>query len=342
MRRRYFLSGAALAASACVRKRQNGPLREVSVALSEHLSVSSMYLAEESGYLRQAGFQFKAIRLSVLQAIPLLAGGELDVILGGVSSQLLNAVARGMKIRVVAGREYVNPSCGEDYTLYAHRGVFGGGAIDPRRLKGKRFSVRSRGITELVLDTFLRTFGMKPEDVERVDLPLNESLAALAGRKIDALFDLELSRSRLALSPDIVKVWRFADVQPFHQYSFVIFGDSMLRAGLGPGSRFLAAYLQAAGEFLDGRTPRFMRDFAASHSLDVEKTVAECRDTFPRDGAVDIASLQRTIDWHVGKGYATQPMKAEQLIDPSFLEEARKLLASGRWRVGPGTPQEHL
>ncbi len=255
MRRRHFLTGAALAATACARKPQDEPQREVSVALAEHLSVSTMHLADERGYLRQAGLQFKPMRLSPLQAIPLLAGGKLDVFLGGVPSPVLNAVIRGMNIRVVAGREYVSPSCGEGYTLYAHRGAFGGGAIDPRRLKGKRFSVRSRGITEFILDTFLNTFGMKMEDVQRVDLTLSDSLAALSERKIDALFDIELSRSPLAISPDIVKVWRFSEVHPFHQFSFIIFGDSMLRAGLGPGSRFIAAYLQARASFWTASRP---------------------------------------------------------------------------------------
>jgi NitT/TauT family transport system substrate-binding protein len=332
MRRREFVAAGVIATSACG-ARVESPLRDVSVALSEHLSVSTMYLADESGYVRQAGFQFKPMRISALQAIPLLASGKLDVILGGVPSQLLNAVARGMNIKVVAGREYVSPSCGEGYVLYAHREAFKGGAIDPRRLRGRRFSVRSRGITEFILDSFLKHFGMKPEDVDRVDLPLKESLAALAGGKIDALFDIEISRSPLATSPEIVKVWRFAEVQPFHQYSFVIFGDSLLKAGLGPGSRFLAAYLAAAGDFLDGRTPKFMREFAATHGLDVEKTVAGCRDTFPRDGAIDLPSMQRSIDWNVSKGYATRALRAEEIVDTKFLMEGRRLLASGQWRV---------
>lgn len=341
MRRRdWFAAAAGLAGWSCTRKRPEATLRDVSVSMSEHLSVSSMHLAEELGYLRMAGFQFKPVNLNALQAIPLLAGGRLDVILGGVPPQLLNAVSRGMQIRVVAGREYISPSCGEGYTLYAHKSVFQGGPVEPRRLKGKRFSVRKRGITEFVLDTFLEAQGMKPEDVERVDLPLKESLAALAGNKVDALFDIELSRSPLAISPDIVKVWRFSDVHPFHQYSYVIFGDSMLKAGRGPGSRFLAAYLQAAGEFLDGRTPQYMREFAERNQLDVNKTVSACRDTFPRDGAIDMASVQRTLDWSAARGYATSGMKAEDIVDTSFLEEARALLRSGAWRSQAGGGRE--
>jgi NitT/TauT family transport system substrate-binding protein len=335
MRRRDFSAALALLMASCGREPESAPLREISVALSEHLTVSTMHLADELGYLAQAGFRMNVVRLSAIQAVPLLAGGKLDVILGGVPAPLINAVLRGMAIRVVAGREYVSPSCGDGYTLYAHRNAFGTGPIEPARLKGKRFSVRSRGITEFILDTFLKAHGMTTNDVERVDLSLNESIAALAGNRIDAMFDPELSRSPLSISPDIVKVWRFAEIHPFHQYSFVIFGDSMLKEGLAPGARFLAAYLKAAAEFQNGRTPQFMRDFAASHNLDVEKTIAECRDTFPADGRIDAESLQRTLDWHGAKGYATGTLQAETLIDGRFLEEAHRLLKNGEWLTHP-------
>ena len=334
MRRRALLA-AALGAAGCGKKPEAGTRREVSVAMSEHLTVSSMHLAEELGYLRMAGFLFKPLTLTPQQAIPLLAGGKVDVFLGGVSPQILNAVARGMRIRAVAGREYVNPACGEGYTLYANRRAFGGGPVEARRLKGRRFSVRKRGITEFVLDTFLKSQGMKQDDVERMDLPLKESLAALAANKVDALFDVEMSRSPLAVSPQILKVWRFSEVHPFHQFSFVVYGESMLKQGLGPGSRFLAAYLQAAGEFLDGRTPRFMREFAKRNGLDVDRTVHECRETFPRDGSIDIASLERTLTWNAERGYTTRAVRPEEIVDDSYLKESRSLLRTGLWRVAP-------
>ena len=333
MQRRQFLSAMSLAAVGCAKPREAAPIREVSVALSEHLTVSAMYLADEKGYLRDAGFKMNPLGVSGIQAVPLLAGGRLDVILGGAPSPLINGVLRGMPIRLVAGREYVSPACGDGYTLYAHKAAFAGGPIDPKRLKGKRFSIRSRGITEFMLDAFLEAQGMSGEDIECVDLPLREALAALAGNKIDALFDPELSRSPLAISPDIVKVWRYVDAQPFHQYSFVIFGESMLKAGREVGARFLAAYLTAAGDFLDGETPHFMRDFASRHGLDVDRTIAECRETFPRDGAVDVASVQRIVDWNVAKGYVAAPLEAAQLIDTSYLDEAHRLIESDAWRV---------
>lgn len=335
MRRRELLA-AALGAAGCGRKAEQGAERVVTVAMTEHLSVSSMHLADELGYLRMAGLKMQAVTLMPQQTVPLLAGGKLDVMLGGAPPPMQNAMARGMKIRVVAGREYMSPACGEGFTLYANRKAFGGGPVEARRLKGKRFSVRLRGITEWVLDEFLKAHGMGPEDVERVDLPLKESLAALAAGKVDGMFDVELSRSPLAMSPEIVKVWRLAEILPFHQYSFVIFGESMLQEKSEVGSRFLAAYLQAAGEFQDGRTPRFMREFAAKNKLDVEKTVKECRATFARDGAIDMASLERSLEWSASKKYATRRVRAEEIVDGRYLERARAMLKSGEWKVAAG------
>jgi NitT/TauT family transport system substrate-binding protein len=310
-----------------------GPEREISISVSQHLSVAVAHLAEESGYFRQAGIRLKKLSLRVPQAVPLLAGGKLDVALGGLGANLVNVVLRGMSTQVVAGRERANPDCGEPFSLYAHRGVFDTEEIDLRRLRGRRFSVRRHGIADFILDIFLADIGLSRDDIECVDLSLQESMAALSSRKVDALFDLEFSQSPLAASPDIVRVWRFAEALPGHQYSFVLFGDSMLKEDLQVGARFLAAYLKAAQEYQEGRTPEFLREFAAQHKLDEQSIVSACRDTYPTDGSIDLPSIQRMVDWYVSRGLATEPLPASRLVDTRFLELAQRLLASGSWQV---------
>jgi NitT/TauT family transport system substrate-binding protein len=301
--------------------------------MSQHLSVAVAHLAEENGYFRQAGIRLKKLNFRVPQAVPLLAGGELDVALGGLGANLVNVILRGMSTQVVAGRELANPDCGDPFSLYSHRGVFDTAEIDPRKLKGCRFSVRRHGITDFILDTFLDDVGLTRDEIECVDLSLQESIAALASRKVDALFDPEFSRSPLAASPDIVKVWRFAEAHPNHQYSFILFGDSMLKGDLQVGARFLAAYLKAARDYQEGQTPQFLRDFATQHKLDQEDIVSACRDTYPADGSIDLPSIQRMVEWYVRRGLATESLPASRLVDTRYLEEARRLLASGSWRV---------
>ena len=307
-------------------------LQPLAISMSERLTLASAYLAQESGYFRDAGFELEITRFSNTQSIPLLAGGRLDVAFGGAPASFINAVSRNMPLRIVAGREHVNPDCGEAFSLYARRSVFDGGEIDPK-LRGKRFAVRSAGITEFVLDVFLEDLGMTRQDVETVDLSVREAIVALIGGKIDAILDTEFARSPEAVSPDIVKVWRFADARPGYQYSYIVFGQKMLEADVQVGGRFLAAYLHASSEFLQGKTPQFMRDFAATHGLDLEATISECRETFIEDGSIDLASLQTTVDWHRANGRVTEPVQASALADDRFVKEAQRLLRSGEWRV---------
>lgn len=336
MKRRELLLSLPAALLAGCRRRPPGQLRTLSVSVAEHLSLSPFYLAMEEGYFGEAGFEVELVRLGGIQALPLLAGGKLDVSFGGLSASVLNAVARGMRIRVVAGREFANPGCGESLTLYAHRAAFGDGPIDPRRLRGKRFSIRLRGITEFVLDVFLKQHGLESDDVQKVDLPLSEALAALAANRIDAFMDAELAQSPLSVSPDLVKLWRLVDALPGHQYSFILFGESLLEAPVETGARFLAAYLEGAKRFLEGVTPRFMIEFAEKHGLDLQKTVSACRATFAPDGAIDLASIERIIEWNFTKGYATERLEPSRLIDTRFIEEARQMVRSGAWRLAPG------
>jgi len=334
-RRQILSGGAALVATGCARKPESVALREVSVALSEHLSGASVYLADELGLFAEAGFRINRVRLSARDAIPVLAGGKLDIAFGGVAAPLVTAVASGMSIRVVAGREVADPECGESFSLYANRSIFGTGPVDPQKLRGRRICIRKRGISEFLLDTFLKLNGIPHDAVEKVDLPLNEAIAALTSQRIDALLDIEFARSPAAASPQVVRVWRFADTQPGHQYSYIIFGKAMLEDRPG-AARFLAAYLEGARRFLRGETPKFMTEFATTYGLDVEQVVKACRKTFREDGSVDLPSLERLFAWQYERGYATLPLKVSQLIDTSHLEAAQRMLADGTWRVNAG------
>jgi ABC-type nitrate/sulfonate/bicarbonate transport system substrate-binding protein len=336
MRRRHFLgfaAGLSLGASTrCGGDSDPAGRQPLAVSLSERLTLASAYLAEESGYFRDAGFELDIVRFSNTQVIPLLAGGRVDVAFGGLPASFINAVANDQQARIVAGREYVNPNCGEAFSLYARREVFGDGPVEAGKLRGKRFAVRSAGITEYVLDAFLDDNGMSREDVETVDLSVREAIVALAAGSIDAILDTEFARSPEAVSPQIVKVWRFADARPGYQYSYVLFGQRMLE-DVEAGARFLAAYLKAGQDFLAGKTPQFMLDFAAKHGLDVQETVSQCRDTFAVNGTIDEPSIRQTVAWHARHGRVPKLLEPSELCDSRFVTEANRLLADDRWRV---------
>jgi hypothetical protein len=70
---------------------------------------------------------------------------------------------------------------------------------------------------------------------------------------------------------------------------------------------------------VNGKTPKFLEDYAKSNGLDTAKIRRGCRSSAAADGHIQQESLQFYIDWAVKRGYCPRPMHASQLIDTRFL-----------------------
>jgi NitT/TauT family transport system substrate-binding protein len=288
--------------------------------------MSSFYLAHELGYFVEAGLEveIQQVRFSAEMAV-LLAGGELDVSFLAINPSFINAVAKGAKLKIVGGREIASPTCGTVGTVYGHRRSFPQGLADLRWLKGKRIAiVKKASIQEFFLDTLLESVGMSSDDVQVVELRRSEAVAALVGRKIHALLAHSFDKDPASLSSQIVRGSGFSQVLPNFQYTYLVFGQALLMTDATIGAKFFSAYLRGAKEFLEGRTPRFMEEYARSNGLDPKNTREACRNTFTPDGTINLEDLQKFIDWTVRRGYCPEPVKAAQLVDTRFLAEVRR------------------
>jgi hypothetical protein len=52
----------------------------------------------------------------------------------------------------------------------------------------------------------------------------------------------------------------------------------------------------------------------------------DCRETFTVDGTIHLENLQFQTDWAARRGYILRRVRAVDLIDLRFLEEARRVL----------------
>ncbi|MGD0200621.1 MAG: ABC transporter substrate-binding protein [Bryobacteraceae bacterium] len=322
-RRHFFTALAGMATEGCSRK--GAPqLRSVLVGALPYLSMSGFYLARELGYFSDAGLDVQVQQLpGAQQAIPLLAGGKLDVSFAALSPAFINAAGRGARARIVAGREIISPAY-SDNALYGRRAAFPRGLKVLKELAGKRIAIPGRAmIAEFWLDAILERAELSQSDVQIVMLGHSESVAALLAGKIDAMLGGSFAdRSFDALSPDILLGIRLADVLPNSQFSHVIFGERLLDGALEVGARFLAAYLRGSREFMRGRTPRFLDEYARANGLDPKRAREAHRNTVTADGSIDMQSLQRYRDWAVRKGYCPEAVRVSQLVDTRFLDEA--------------------
>jgi len=329
MRRRDLLArcltGVALAAGSACSRRRASSLQKLRVGASRQLSTSSLHLAYELGLFREAGFDVEILQTGgPLNAMALLAGGKCDVQFGSFNIALLNAVVKGLPLRIVAGRELAVVNCGNMGAIYGSRRTFPHGLTDITQLKGKRVATgRAIGIAEFVLDAHLAGAGLSTRDVTTVSLDFRQDVAALLGGGVDAMVVTDdFDRDLTSLSSEFVHTPGLARIYPGFQYSYIFFGRTMLASELDRGARFLSAYLRGAREFARGRTPRFMADFARAYGLDPSRAVTVCRNSFPLDGAIDLNSVRLFADWAAGRKYVPRRVEVSELVDDRFLRRA--------------------
>jgi NitT/TauT family transport system substrate-binding protein len=327
VKRREFLSGiiagAALAEMACSRSAPQTKLRKLKIAASRRLTTSSLHLAYELGYFKEAGFDIEILQAgNAGTSMALLAGGKVDAYLGGASTALLNAIIKGLRLKIVAGREVASTSCGNIGAVYGLRRTFPRGLDDLGQLRGKRVATGPAiGLAHFSLDSHLAHAGLTRQDIHTVSLDFRESVPALLGGGVDAIigtddFDKELA----SLSSNLVHSAGLASIHPDFQYSFILFGETLATEDPRTGGRFLGAYLRGARAFAAGGTPKFMQEFAKANHFDLSISSTLCRSTFPPDGAISLDSLRLFSDWALEKKHIPRRVETSELADDRYLK----------------------
>lgn len=327
-RRHFLLASAGLAAVSGCSRRPPSVRRKLTVNAAKRLSISSLRLAQELGYFRDAGLEVEIVPSpNPLQGTAAAVGGKLDVLFTGITTAFLNAALKGARLRIVAGREIASSVCGNMGSIYGLRRSFPNGLDDLRQLKGKRVATGpSIGFSQFALEAHLGSVGLSLDDVTPVILPSPQAVAALIGGSIDALvLNNDLDRDLAAMSSQVVHSGGLGQVHPNFQCSHIFFGQTLLDSDVDLGGRFLAAYLHGVREFARGKTPKYMEDFAKTNGMDVKRVISACRNTFTPDGEVDMNSLKLFADWAVRKKYVGGPVDVTQLVDQRFLRRSREI-----------------
>jgi len=321
MRRRQVLAClAGAAASGCRRATQ--PRRRIRATFLPHYILGPVYLADELGFFAEAGIELAVHQVaSTTQMAPLLAAGKVDAAFSGPIPSMLNAAAKGARIRIVCAREIAIPGCVHE--IHGNRRSFPHGFHDSKELRDKRVSLTApTSLSAFLLDVLLESAGLDTGDVHLLTMPLSESAPALAAGSIDAVLDRDMGLS----SPKIIPGPSVADLLPGFQYNYILFGDALLQDDPSAGAGFLWAYLRGVREFRAGKKPRAFAQLAAGGGVSPADLRPACLDRLSQDGRIDPASVQRMIDWSLRKGFLAKPMDASSMIDMRFAEEAEHRL----------------
>ncbi len=209
----------------------------VKVGIASALSDVGIFVAEKKGYFREESLAVTTtVFTSAANMVPPLGAGQLDVGGGSPSAGLYNAVARGIKLRIVADKASSQPGYTVSRLLVLKSHIDSGRFKGLSDLKGMKIAVSAPGVTSHpTLFEILKRGGLKVSDVETVDIAFPEYVAALQNKAVDAAVAVEPQATVAIKNGSAVAIIGDDEVLPGHQIATLLYSDELRQQA--PGRR---------------------------------------------------------------------------------------------------------
>jgi NitT/TauT family transport system substrate-binding protein len=326
------LAGAMLAMSAAARAADS-----VTVGTGGSASDAPFYIAQDRGYFKDENLDVKLLVLdSGAKVIAPLGTGELDVGSGALSVGFWNALARGVKFRVVADRGHTEK--GYYYqSVFMRKELIDSGAMKSLKdLAGKRMGFAAQGVTSLsLLNEAAKSAGFKFEDVTPVYLSFPSQIAAMQNGALDGSFLIEPQATVAASAGYGVRFMNTDDFYPHQQISVLFYSEKFATERADVAARLMRAWLRGARTYNDtikdghiaGRgADAVVETMAKSFSMDPELVRRMFATAIDPNGDVNAAGIQKDLDFFQRQGWVAGGPKAADFIDMSFARKAAAAL----------------
>ena len=153
------------------------------------LEEAPAYIAYEKGFWKKRGLNVTFVEMhGGAEGIYVLTGGEADIS-GASATDILYAVARGIKLKIICAVATDDPRDPQHAILVRKDSDI----YSPEDLRGKTIAVFKLGnIDDIMLRVYLKRHNIDPEkDVTIVEIPLPQLLDALLSGSVDAIITLE-------------------------------------------------------------------------------------------------------------------------------------------------------
>ena len=329
------LSGAALLGACAQGPTDRGgdgsapALDRVRAVVLPFLTMAPFHIAAEEGYFAEQGLEVEFVRLTRnVDAIAALATGDVDVGAGQLTLNIVNTIARGARIRLVAGAGHFAPDACTFNALVTRRDLVESGVLDTATgLRDQTYEYEIVLPQGYWMSKVLAPVGLTLDDITGENIPPTATHGALVSGAIDVAFLSEPYLSELTSSGDGV-IWRSAqEIVPDFQISSVLFGPNMLDDRPEVGERFITAFVQGMRRYNEGRTPRNLEILERGTGLRPEQLAKACLPVMSEDGRIRAEPFHGYQEWALSRELISRIVPDDELIDSRFVEYANAELA---------------
>ncbi len=316
--------------------------QSVTVGAASTASDAPIYIADRKGFFRAEGIDVKITNFrSASDMVAPLGAGQLDAGAGSAGAALYNAVARGIRIKVVADKASSPPGYGATKILVRKDLVDSGRYHTPKDLKGLRFAMNAPGVSNTSThNTLLRSVGLNYSDVQTVDLPFPDHVVALKNKSVEASASVEPGPAIAVRNGDAVVIRSDDQILPDHQIAVLLYSEDFAQRHRDEAMRFMRAYIRAVrfynGALKDGRLAGPNADEVIA--ILSEATPIKSRAIYDAitptginpDGHVNKESLAYDLAFYTEQGLIKTAIRLDDVLDSSFVDAAVKELGPYR------------
>jgi NitT/TauT family transport system substrate-binding protein len=312
----------------CVRKRSDQDVQLLRVAVLPLISYAPLLIADEEQYFSAQGLRLEFERVNFSsEAIPSLDHGDLDVVGGSVNMAVLNAMARGARVRIVADKGYIAEEGCASIAFVIRSDLAAHTPVDrPLLLRGLRVVVNPVSVSGYLFDRMLSDSGLSMKDITIKEMPKSVLPQAIESKSVDLAEVDEPYLTTILQSGTAVTWLTLQKICPGYQEAVLFFGPNLLDKNPSVGQRFLEGYLRGVRQYQLGKTSRNLEILSKRTGLGQTLLQQMCWPQFRTNGEVNLDSLLDYQDWGIRKEYIRTRLQKEQMWDGRFVEAARRNL----------------
>ena len=341
---RAFLMLAAMAGVAAALAWPGGAQGPEKVVLATVRSITNLPvdIALARGYFKEQGIDLEQkLFQSGVEIVPAVGRNQVDIGEGSVTPGLLNAIGRGVRIRVVGEKA----ACARDFDfcpVMVRKDLYDGGQLTSwKQMKGRKIAISNLFTAShyklVLLD---RAFGVDPKDYEITTLTFPQMGAALQNKAVDAAVVIEPIVSKLEAQGLGV---RLLDGQhsPATLVTLISYSEEFATKRAEVARRYMVAYVKGARDLVRARqafaksTPGPWTELLrlpqlATEYPDLKDAALAARvqvASVDPDGRVDEKALQEIVGWYRTAGKLEgREAPLSEFVDHSFVDYAVRQL----------------
>jgi NitT/TauT family transport system substrate-binding protein len=311
---------------------------KVRVGVGGSSSDAPLYLAKDLGLFGEEGLDVDIINLnSGAKIMAPLGTGELDVGAGALSVGFYNILGRGVNLKIVADRGHTDASSLYQTVFIRSDLVESGRYKSLKDLKGLRMGYAAAGVTSLsLMNEASKAAGIAFEDTTPVYMPFPNMVAALQNKALDGAMLIEPQETQLERLGIGKRMQNTNDFYPNQQISVIFYSEKFATEQKDVASRFMRGWLKgvrAMGDSIEGgrispKATKTLEILTRNLDMPADILTAIYMNAVNASGDISRGSIEKDLAFFRAKGWVTEPVDLDKVIDMSFANAANKSLGT--------------